>query len=630
MLVVYLFISCLVHRSYQDVIAKCCQENFEVEQSANLTLECISKNNNTRLQVWSSLNNFLKNNSDGECIDIDSSNRHFYNYIVNSSVLVTKTLIESKEIFPKCCPLNYVYNNLTHSCVGSNITQNHIENQFVKVGLPHCQIIIDKYFKNHQKAIEWKKHLNSGSYCMDKDIRNEFVVRECQEGLEICENKRCFKKCCGDGQSFVGGGTCVDTFVHGLKLDNQWYSPYIEDIEDDYELIYGAKCPKVSLFRENKIQYSIGKNGQFQFFYNFSGEFVEHNYSNLKSYCLEHATKGSVSGYHFFYCLDEKPLIAKYASTLWAKVLSCILLVLTLLVYFYLGEVKSTFGKILVNYCAAMTLFMVTLIVAHLRRNHQKLECKFRAYALIFFNMAAFAWVNIMSLDIWWTFGTPRRTIGSDQKRKDLKKFLFYFLYGWGMPLCHGLLILLFDLTTILPEPIQPYLGIYQCFLEDRNYARTVLFLIPQLLFQIFNTVLFIKTITYCIRVKNEISRMNDTNRNGRFAADKEKLGLIVKLATIMGIIWVFEVTTAFFTNMRTFNEFTKNLEIVLDTITCLQGVFIFLIFICKKKTLNALKAKLGLGERRISCSASQSSHVNGHYPMNKRQTTISLNESRI
>lgn len=53
------------------------------------------------------------------------------------------------------------------------------------------------------------------------------------------------------------------------------------------------------------------------------------------------------------------------------------------------------------------------------------------------------------------------------------------------------------------------------------RHSRTLFFVAPQLLFQIVNIVLFIKTAVYCIRVKNEIKKMNDSARSGKYNADK-------------------------------------------------------------------------------------------------------------
>ncbi|XP_030751216.1 G-protein coupled receptor Mth2-like isoform X2 [Sitophilus oryzae] len=469
-----------------------------------------------------------------------------------------------------------------------------------------------------------EKSTKDGEYCVDQSVGDGYVMRECQNDLEVCITKRCFKKCCPEGQSYVGGGTCKDTYVFGMVTENQSYSPYIDDIKDDYEVIYGTGCPKVRLNFNNTIQYRIDQNGTFIYYHNYSESFVQEPVFNFYSYCLEHAEKGSIYGYYLFTCYNFKEIDVKFTHTLWAKIMSCIFLVFTIVIYFLVGETKNTFGKILINYCVNVILLMVTLMVSQIDVLPTRLECKLRGYFIIIFTLASFAWFNIMSLNIWWTFSTPKRMIGSDQKRKELKKFLLYFLYGWGMPISLALLILLLENTAFLPKVIQPYVGIFFCSLENRNYAPIVFFLLPQLIFQVVNTTLFVKTIIYCIKVKNDINRLNDLskdNGNGKFSVAKERLGLIIKLGIVMGVIWIFEVATAFFTKMHSYNAFTKYLEVVLDNLICLQGTFIFLIFICKRKTFNKLKKRLsfsGQSASHSSCTTQSTSFC----PMNKKQNT--------
>lgn len=619
----------MIGQSLETNITKCCGESFEARVEDNSTLNCV-ESPKSRLQVLSNSRNFLENDGFGKCVDVEEGN--FYRYTVNDSMLEAKEPLIDVRIFPKCCPLNHYYDIKTRSCQsGKDVDERYVlqKSPLVKIGLPHCEVITDSTFKSYMEASSHVyKFAREGDYCFDTDLYNNFVVRECK-GLQICEKKRCFRKCCPDGQSYVQGSNCQDTYVHGVKLKNTIYSDYIKDIDDDFEIINGVGCRKVSLLFNNTIQYNIKKNGEYTYYYNLTSKFESKAYNDRTSYCIEHATKGKMNDYYMFWCLAEAPLEDKFTLTLWTKILSVVCLLITVVVYFILGEHRNTFGKILINYSFAMCSLMILLTIVHLTRRSSRIECKIKAYILIFFNIAAFAWVNVMSLDIWCTFGTPKRTIGSDQRRKDLKKFLLYFSYGWGLPLCHTLLILFFDLQRVLPESIQPHIGIFKCFLENRRHSRTLFFLAPQLLFQIVNIVLFIKTTVYCIRVKNEIKKMNDSVRSGKYNADKGRLALVVKLAVIMGVVWTCEVTTAFFPNMHNYNNFTKKLEIFMDSITCLQGVFIFLIFICKKRTTVAIRKKLGLGVRRISGSMSmtQTSQVNGNFPMYKSQTTFSLSD---
>lgn len=238
-----------------NLTAKCCEKDFEVQERNNI-LNC-KERTNSRIEVWSHLNNFLKAASEGECFD--SSSGDFFLYKVNSSVLVVKKQIQiSTAAFPKCCPLNYVYNKKTHSCeINQNYTEDFINGQLVKVGLPHCQIIIDNTIKkNLSNSLQSTfNNLEQGTYCLDKDVRDQYIARECQKGLDICERKRCFRKCCPDGQSFVNGGNCMDTYIHGLNLVSQSFSPYIVDPDGKFHDYYPI-CTVV-----NWIKMGLNRNG---------------------------------------------------------------------------------------------------------------------------------------------------------------------------------------------------------------------------------------------------------------------------------------------------------------------------------------------------------------------------------
>ncbi|KAL1490637.1 hypothetical protein ABEB36_013298 [Hypothenemus hampei] len=617
-LLLYSVFNCFIQQSVQNFV-KCCQKDFQVIQLENTTFQC-SNTTHTRLQIQSKQYDTISNNTleNIQCVDIFQDAFHIFQ--LDGRTLTSNQLLD-RDVFTKCCPLNHWYHKSTRSCSKQN--HEEITTQFIKIGLPHCKLIIDHTFSNLSDAVKWTQELDLGTFCLDSEVAGQYVVRKCQENLNVCQSKTCVKKCCPDGQSFVGGGICRDTYHHGLRMDSPMYSRNFENISDDYELIYGTKCEQVSI--DYKKKYNVDENGEIHVYHIHDKKYITEPYYEFRSYCLEYAVKKelNVSGYHIFWCKTSR-LDDKFAFTLWAKIFSCICLVFTILIYFYLDEFKSTFGKILISYCIAMIGLLVSLTVAHLRLQWYlagTTECKFRGYLLIFFVISNFTWVNVMSLDIWWTFGTPKRTIGSDQRRKDLKKFLLYMLYGWGVPFLHTLSILFFDFYKILPESIQPHVGIHKCFIEFSNQAHEVFLLVPQLFFQIINTVMFIKTIIYCIKVKNEIRRMNDSARSGRYNADKGRLLLVIKLAVIMGIIWIGEVTSAFF-DMSSYSTFTKYLEVVLDTFTCLQGFFIFLIFICKKRIHKKIKKKLGFGERRISgtLSDTQSSLVNAQSLSNKRQ----------
>merc|ERR1711953_832760 len=68
-----------------------------------------------------------------------------------------------------------------------------------------------------------------------------------------------------------------------------------------------------------------------------------------------------------------------------------------------------------------------------------------------------------------------------------------------------------------------------------------------------------------------------------RFEKTKQMLGVVVELFLVMGITWVADVISTFI-NWRRGEVYLGWEIVVFDVINSLQGLFIFLILVCKKK----------------------------------------------
>lgn len=78
------------------------------------------------------------------------------------------------------------------------------------------------------------------------------------------------------------------------------------------------------------------------------------------------------------------------------------------------------------------------------------------------------------------------------------------------------------------------------------------------------------------------------------------RFGLLLKLFFIMGVSFLFEVVSTFYDFEK--HEVTAIIETIWDTFNCLQGLFIFLIFILKKRIFERMEKKVGLKKlRKIS-----------------------------
>ncbi|KAJ8958952.1 hypothetical protein NQ318_019723, partial [Aromia moschata] len=604
------------HENYK----KCC--NFgEVLAEIDSTYGCV-EDTTRRREILSENENFLGGNSSGECAEVFSTD--FFIFSVDGGKIGEKRPVSERR-FPKCCPLNYTYNSIHHSCEKSVASSSDFINEnFINVGLPDCKVIVD-YELNGTGDFEYDlvnetnsfggNQNDSGSYCIDETETGSFVKRKCEDSLEICRDKKCVKKCCPDGQSFINRAKCYDTYVHGLNLSSfssienpeVWWllkSPAIEAgwltsggwfagqeaAGAPFAIIHNRTCPKIYMMKEENYIFHLDDRGVLKYWQNLTETYIYEDVSHSTSYCIEHTKKKNMEGYFFFMCFPEKHINEKFQYTLWPKILSCIGLALTIAIYLILNETKKMFGKILVNYCVALLFQNSVLTYGQVYLTPTYVDCMLRAFSIIYFATAAFTWSNVMCCDIWWTFGSAKRTLGAHQRRRDLKKLLTYFLYGWGLPMVLTLIIYLFHSNSVLPYALHPFIGVGKCFFErrSRNYARSVFFNLPLLIMQLVNMVLFVKTIVYCLRVKNEINKINDTSKDDKskkFERDKES-GFRIFDMSQMGVV-------------------PKYIEIVWDFINCLQGVFIFIIFICKRTVLQNFLVKFKVLNAKNLSSAS-------------------------
>ncbi|CAH0556880.1 unnamed protein product [Brassicogethes aeneus] len=597
---------------------KCCAWKSSLYLN-NSTFEC-KVDNNTRLTFLSEKYDYISKNTDGYCVD---GAKDFTLYNIKNNVIAKSKVIQ--EYFPKCCPLNYKFDTIKHYCVFQKPqNQQFIESKYIKIGLPQCHFIVDhkinstEDYKIEEDGIHLKQNnsrFRTKNYCVEETTDNKFMVRVCQEKDDICKSTRCIRKCCPDGQSFVGGNSCMDTYDKGVDLA---HNPNIMDPTGNFTLItFGGHC---------KGNFSIDDNGTVKWVQTVTNTTQVESFAN-STFCIEYVQGAPVSsnitnGYNLFKC-KEKPAsegsagttpedgINKFNATIWAKVASIIFLTITIIIYFITNEVRNVFGKVLVNYCLSiLILFSLLLYNTWYGTDLPHFTCVIFGYTLIYFSTSLFTWMNVCCFDIWYNIGWSTSISERGQTRRNIKKMLLYLLYGWGVPLFLIILILIFNQTNALPLAIHPFIGFRKCYLDNTlpdNYASIVFKEVPHLMLEIINTVLFIKTIIYCIKVKNEINRMNDTSASIRSRMTKDELNLITKLSVIMGLFFVFEVISAYFNMSK--HPVTKYIEVVWDTINCLQGVFVFIIFICKKRIWMELRKKLyvPIALRKISASSSKS-----------------------
>lgn len=122
-------------------LKKCCSEE-NVLTKTKFGHFCV-KNEEKRAQINAFEDDFLAKNVTGGvnyCVDgADAITRY---KIFNQNVIEEAPILVNS--FRKCCPLNYYYDSKLHGCIfKNNLDRSFIQQNFVKIGLPDCRILVD-------------------------------------------------------------------------------------------------------------------------------------------------------------------------------------------------------------------------------------------------------------------------------------------------------------------------------------------------------------------------------------------------------------------------------------------------------------------------------------------------------
>ena len=216
---------------------------------------------------------------------------------------------------------------------------------------------------------------------------------------------------------------------------------------------------------------------------------------------------------------------------------SIISLIVMILVYLLLPELRNHHGLIVVS-CAFSTL-LATLFLVIVYNFEPQLEettcgvdrlekdlyaaiptrigakpgqrdstgCKILGFFGVFSNLSMFTWMSVMCWDLARTFGRLR----PPSNRLQSKKFLYYSAFGWLLPLLFTIFCLILQQTTPKCSASNPSIGTSSCFVDNENPTRRLVFFhLPMLLLLLSNVAGF----AFCLY------HIRKTQRGARTASD--------------------------------------------------------------------------------------------------------------
>ncbi|KAL4231833.1 hypothetical protein ACF0H5_009409 [Mactra antiquata] len=274
------------------------------------------------------------------------------------------------------------------------------------------------------------------------------------------------------------------------------------------------------------------------------------------------------------YVRFEFNAVESYMSLI-GMIISIVALTITLSVYIAFPQLLNIPGKIIISLIISLGLAQIFFSIAFSIENI-RVACSIIAKLIHYLFLCAFCWMNVIAIDLCMTFSNKFMTPGTGHSRS--KRFMFYSLYAWCVPLLIVIIAIITDYVDSGPglNVIKPKYGQGICWITSK-YGLIAFFAVPLAIFKVIDVISFIFTSIYIARARKE----------GAMASQKRNtcsLLINIKLSLVMGLTWVF----AFIAN-------ASNVDVmwyVFIIFNTLQGLFIALSFLCTKKVGRLLQTK--------------------------------------
>ncbi|XP_018567322.1 probable G-protein coupled receptor Mth-like 10 isoform X8 [Anoplophora glabripennis] len=450
----------------------------------------------------------------------------------------------------------------------------------------------------------------------------------------VSKKKFCIRKCCPDDEAFFiisGYKGCkqLNSSIAFVFYNNFTFLSNVS--KSDYYYVYGLKCPHdMHMIEEN--EFYLQANGSLLI---TGGDDYPDNFYAPGYYCIDLVNNQSGA----LVCM-EKEQESKAWELFIGMIISMPFLLATFLVYAILPE-SNLHRKALMNYVLTLFLAYIFLVIVQLYpgKFDENFVCPALGYLIIFFFLISFFWMNVMCLDMWFAFRGMRGFNG--RRLAEKKRFLMYFAYAVGVPSLHILVVFLINKFGNNESDYFPGIGYEKCFLRD-GLPNLLYFYGPMAILITVNVTLFILTAVKIQRVKKETSmlKQSDSKRHS-YEDDKQNItehvnkktntlyrfNLYVKLLFAMGINWTMEVIS-WAIEWRT-KDIPSYIWYLTDFCNAMYGVFIFFIFVFKKKIWRSLKKRyyVFIGKPHFAHSVSVTQTTRSS---NYSTTETGLNDHRL
>ncbi|XP_072037526.1 adhesion G protein-coupled receptor E3-like [Amphiura filiformis] len=321
----------------------------------------------------------------------------------------------------------------------------------------------------------------------------------------------------------------------------------------------------------------------------------------------------------------ERPLFSKIpggdvlAQTLTA--FSLVGLFLTFITYAVFKKLRNVPGKITMNLLVALFVALSSICFGPLLLYPDSV-CLISAIVFHYFWLAAFAWMNIVSIDA--TYILSCNPFMSNDASSGRYRLSAYFVYGWGGPGVFVLVCVALHFCKCTSFGFEYGFDDGVCWTND-GASGLYFFGVPVGILLAINVILLCVTVLTIWRSSRRIRKLG--KHNDKLA--RREFIVFIKLFTLMGLPWILGCVTAFY--------FTPVLEYTYIILNSLQGVLIFVVLVVtgrggdlwrEKWRMKRQKSQspsgrngafMGTGETRTTGTRAETPMITTFYSKNRR-----------
>ncbi|XP_073843043.1 G-protein coupled receptor Mth2-like [Musca autumnalis] len=272
----------------------------------------------------------------------------------------------------------------------------------------------------------------------------------------------------------------------------------------------------------------------------------------------------------------------------YAMTVSVVFFGLTIICYLVVDKLRNTLtGKLLTCYMIALAVGYSTIAYINIAREMLPvIPCRVVGFSGYYFFMSAYLWLGVMCFIMYKSVKKPYTVNGSTT----WTRFIKYSTFVWGTAGIFTLILMWAQLSNVVPEMYKPDIGSDSCWLNTRKWIAAFYFHIPNGLIMIFNIFAFVQVTMEISKAKRNVLTIYERNR-------KEYVLTILRLFLFMGVSWILDIISYLCREYQSLAFFFD----VTDFFNASQGVFIFILFVCRREVLNAIAEQFNIRNRRTS-----------------------------